>query len=71
MDGDGTGTRHESVFGPFRLDAGKRLLVRDGAPIAIGGRALDVLIALVERAGNVVTKQELIARVAPPPVVAQ
>lgn len=65
MDGDGAGTRRETVFGPFRLDAGKRLLARDGAPIAIGGRALDVLIALVERAGEVVTKQELIARVWP------
>lgn len=65
MDGDVADTRRESVFGAFRLDIGKRLLARNGVPVAIGGRALDVLIALVERAGDVVTKQELIARVWP------
>ena len=65
MDGDVASTRRESVFGPFRLDSAKRLLAKEGAPVAIGGRALDVLIALVERAGDVVTKQELITRICP------
>jgi predicted ATPase/DNA-binding winged helix-turn-helix (wHTH) protein len=46
-------------FGPFRLIANERLLVRNGVPVAIGGRALDILIALTDRAGQVVTKREL------------
>jgi DNA-binding winged helix-turn-helix (wHTH) protein len=50
-------------FGPFRLFASERRLVKDGAPVPQGSRALDILILLVENAGSVVTKQELIARV--------
>jgi predicted ATPase/DNA-binding winged helix-turn-helix (wHTH) protein len=51
------------AFGPFRLLPGKRLLTRDGVPLEIGGRALDILIALVAQPGRVVTKRELLARV--------
>ena len=50
-------------FGKFRLYPAARLLERDGAPIRIGGRALDILILLAEHAGRVVSKKELIARV--------
>jgi predicted ATPase/DNA-binding winged helix-turn-helix (wHTH) protein len=50
-------------FGPFRLSAPERLLERAGAPLQLGSRALDILIALVERAGEVVSKKELMARV--------
>ena len=52
-------------FGPFCLDASKRLLEMDGAPVIIGGRTLDLLIALVERAGDIVSVRELMARVWP------
>lgn len=52
-------------FGPFRLSAGKRLLMKGEEPVAIGGRALDILIALVEHAGEVLTTRELIERVWP------
>ena len=48
-------------FGPFHLNSAERLLKRDGKPIRIGGRALDLLIALVERAGEVVGQRELIS----------
>lgn len=50
-------------FGPFRLFAKLRLLEKDGAPIHLGGRALDILVFLAERAGEVVDKRELIKRV--------
>jgi predicted ATPase/DNA-binding winged helix-turn-helix (wHTH) protein len=50
-------------FGPFRLVAKSRLLEKDGAPLHLGGRALDILIFLAERAGEVVDKRELIKRV--------
>jgi predicted ATPase/class 3 adenylate cyclase/DNA-binding winged helix-turn-helix (wHTH) protein len=54
------------VFGPFRLLPAQRLLLRDeGEPPHVGSRALDLLIALVERAGETITKDELISRAWP------
>jgi DNA-binding winged helix-turn-helix (wHTH) protein len=50
-------------FGPFSLFAAERLLKKADEPILLGGRALDVLIALAERAGEVVTHKELISSV--------
>ncbi|MEA2727363.1 MAG: hypothetical protein QOF70_1838 [Acetobacteraceae bacterium] len=55
----------EIAFGPFRLSATERLLERSGEPLRLGGRAMDILIALVERAGDVVSQRELIDRVWP------
>ena len=52
-------------FGPFSLFAAERLLKKGDEPIPLGGRALDVLIALVERAGEVVAHKELISSVWP------
>ena len=58
---------HKDVlsFGPFSLFAAERLLKKADEPIPLGGRALNVLIALVERAGEVVTHKELISSVWP------
>lgn len=56
-------------FGPFTLSPSERLLLRDGLPVRLGGRALDILIVLVESAGAVVSKRDLIARVWPNVVV--
>jgi DNA-binding winged helix-turn-helix (wHTH) protein len=50
-------------FGSFELFPVRRLLVREGRPVRLGSRALDLLVALVERAGHVVTKDELMLRV--------
>ncbi len=52
-------------FGVFRLVAARRLLLEGDKPVRLGGRAFDILAALVERAGEVVTKEALIARVWP------
>ena len=52
-------------FGPFELRPSKRLLTRDGAPVAIGDRALDLLVALVTRANEVVGKKDILAEVWP------
>src|SRR5260370_33629885 len=49
-------------FGPFRLLAARRLLLEGDQPVRLSSRAFDILSALVERAGDVVGKQELIAR---------
>src|SRR6201994_1300668 len=56
---------HVISFGPFRLLAAQRLLLEDDKPVRLGGRAFDILAALVERAGEVVGREELIARAWP------
>ncbi|MCK1636235.1 winged helix-turn-helix domain-containing protein [Bradyrhizobium sp. 157] len=52
-------------FGPFRLLPTKRLLEKEGNPVSLGSRALDILIVLVGHAGDVVEKNELISKVWP------
>jgi DNA-binding winged helix-turn-helix (wHTH) protein len=47
-------------FGPFELSVGERLLRREDAVLPLGSRALDILIYLTERPGEVIAKQELI-----------
>src|SRR5579863_7014948 len=64
-DRSGSGANSIISFGPFRLYADERLLKKGDETLAVGGRALDILIALVERAGEVVTRKELILRVWP------
>jgi predicted ATPase/DNA-binding winged helix-turn-helix (wHTH) protein len=56
-------------FGPFTLSPAERLLEQDGVAVRLGGRALDVLIALVASAGEVVGKRDLLATVWPNMVV--
>jgi DNA-binding winged helix-turn-helix (wHTH) protein len=50
-------------FGPFELSIGERILGRDGQVLPLGGRALDILIYLADRSGEVIAKQQLIDRV--------
>ena len=52
-------------FGPFSLLAEQRLLLEGDKPVRLGSRAFDILGRLVERAGEVVGKEELIARAWP------
>ena len=56
-------------FGRFRLVPAQRLLLEGDKPVRLGSRGLDVLIVLVERAGEVVGKDELMARVWPDTLV--
>jgi predicted ATPase/DNA-binding winged helix-turn-helix (wHTH) protein len=53
------------LFGPFRLVPAERALYGSGGAVRLHGRAFDLLLALVERAGEVVAKEELLARVWP------
>jgi len=57
------------AFGPYRLLPLQRILLRDSTPLRLGSRAREILIALVERAGEVVEKRELLRRVWPGMVV--
>jgi predicted ATPase/DNA-binding winged helix-turn-helix (wHTH) protein len=52
-------------FGPFELNVAERSLSKANQVIPLGGRAYDILIALLENAGEVVPKSELIARAWP------
>ena len=52
-------------FGPFCLLPEERLLLEQGEPIGLGPRALDILVMLARRAGETVTKEELLANVWP------
>src|SRR5260370_4455058 len=56
---------HPISFGPYRLLAAQRLLLEGDQPVRLGSRAFDILASLVERAGEVVGKEELIARAWP------
>ena len=66
---DSTRTGDIASFGPFRLIASERLLCKHDVPVRLGSRALDILIMLVEHAGEVINKCDLIARVWPDVVV--
>jgi DNA-binding winged helix-turn-helix (wHTH) protein len=48
------------AFGPFRLIPSQQVLVRENRPLKLGGRALDILHLLLMRAGEEVSKNELI-----------
>ena len=53
------------AFGPFELHRCRRILRDTGNPVRLGSRAFEILVALVERPGQVVTKEELVARAWP------
>ena len=50
-------------FGRFELRPDERVLLADGAPVALGARAFDLLVALAERPGTLITKDDLLATV--------
>ena len=56
-------------FGPFEFFAERQLLLKNGSPVRIGSRALDLLAMLVRNPGKVVTKRALIAHAWPDTVV--
>lgn len=56
-------------FGPFRVDAANRLLLRDGEPLALTPKAVETLLALVRHRGQVLRKDDLMKEVWPDAVV--
>jgi DNA-binding winged helix-turn-helix (wHTH) protein len=53
------------VFGPFRLFPCQRILLEGDVPLRVGSRALDMLIAFLERPGDLISKSDLMERVWP------
>jgi DNA-binding winged helix-turn-helix (wHTH) protein len=56
-------------FGRFRVVPRRRELLAEGQPLELGGRAFDVLMALIEASGAVVDKNTLMNRVWPDRIV--
>src|SRR3984885_5357448 len=65
----GTVVHRKLTFGPFELSTGERVLRRNGQAVPLGGRALDILIYLAKRPGEVIAKQELMDHVWPDVIV--
>jgi DNA-binding winged helix-turn-helix (wHTH) protein len=61
----GCATGHAICFGPFRLLPLQRLLLNGDEQVRLGSRAFDILVALTERPGQLISKNELMARVWP------
>ena len=59
----------DTCFGRWRLSPTSRRLFADGTPVTLGGRAFDLLLALVEAKGEIVTKEALMRRVWPGTIV--
>src|SRR5713101_2885455 len=57
------------AFGSFRLIPAQRMLLEDGKPLRLGSRALDILVTLIESAGETIRKDQLISRTWPATVV--
>jgi len=53
------------ALGPYELDAHRLLLMHGGAPISLGPKVVETLLALLERSGEVMTKDELLERIWP------
>lgn len=60
-----TGESRLFEFGPFVLDASRRILLRDGEAVALQPKAFDMLLRLVERRDVVLTKDELLRELWP------
>jgi TolB-like protein/tetratricopeptide (TPR) repeat protein len=58
-------------FGPYRLDARARVLYRGDVDANLPPKAAEILVALVQNAGQVVEKEELLARIWPDAVVGE
>ncbi len=52
-------------FGPYQLDGVERVLLRDGQPVLVPPKDLETLLVLVERAGHILEKEELLEKVWP------
>ena len=58
-------SKHLYAFGSYRLDSVERVLRRDGQPVTLPPKDLETLLVLVERAGHIVEKEELLEKVWP------
>ena len=69
MTGTGDDTADRLAFGPFTLSVTQRLLAKEGIPVELGARAIDLLITLASAPNKLMSKQDLISRVWPDVIV--
>lgn len=70
MDGSSTGYVDRGLaFGPFVLMRSRKLLLEGGRPVRLGSRAFEILAALAQRPGELISKEELLACAWPDTVV--
>lgn len=69
MTGTGDDAADRLAFGPFTLSVSQRLLAREGVPIDLGARAIDLLITLASAPNKLMSKHDLISRVWPDVIV--
>jgi len=60
-----TGERVFYEFGPFRVNAYERVVQRDGKPVSLTPKVFDILLLLIQNAGRVLTKEEMLSLVWP------
>src|SRR5213082_1657744 len=53
------------LFGPFRIDQQRQEVTRNGSRLKLQGKVYQVLLALIEKQGEVVTREELRFRLWP------
>jgi DNA-binding winged helix-turn-helix (wHTH) protein/Tol biopolymer transport system component len=58
-------TNHFYEFGPFRVDPGRQLLLRDGHPVPLTSKAFETLLALMQHGEQMVSKDELMKQLWP------
>ena len=58
-------TKHFYEFGPFRVDAARQLLLRDGQPVPLTAKAFETLLVLVQHGEQMVCKDELMKQLWP------
>ena len=62
---DGSAVPCEIAFASFRLLPARFLLLEEDRPVRVGSRALEILGVLLERPGELVSRQDLMDRVWP------
>jgi DNA-binding winged helix-turn-helix (wHTH) protein/Tol biopolymer transport system component len=58
-------TKQLYVFGPFQVDPKERLLLRDGKPVPLAPKVAETLLVLIQNAGHLVEKDDLMKKVWP------
>ena len=56
--------KHFYEFGPFRLETGERILLREGHDVSLTPKLFDTLLVLVESGGRILDKEDLLKKVA-------
>ena len=57
--------KHCYRFGEFTLDAGEKVLLRQGKPLLLAPKILETLLTLVQNSGRIIEKEELMTRLWP------